>query len=88
MSENAIDAATVRHILDMAVKFDEQAHWDDFMETCERCKGRGYHHGFGEDGHDPDWCIDCGGPGCALNNERIEAARAEWIAAQLRSELP
>lgn len=30
---------------------------------CVRCKARGYHHGFGEGGHDPDWCIDCGGAG-------------------------
>ncbi len=28
---------------------------------CDRCKGKGYHHGFGEDGHDPDWCEVCGG---------------------------
>lgn len=31
------------------------------MLKCERCDGRGYHHGFGETGHDPDWCADCGG---------------------------
>jgi hypothetical protein len=30
---------------------------------CVRCKGRGYHHGFGDGGHDPDWCVDCGGAG-------------------------
>ena len=34
----------------------------EFIE-CQRCKGEGYHHGFGEDGADPDWCEDCGGPG-------------------------
>lgn len=28
---------------------------------CERCAGRGYHLGFGEHGHDPDWCEVCGG---------------------------
>lgn len=28
---------------------------------CERCNGYGYHHGFGEHGHDPDWCVVCGG---------------------------
>jgi len=32
-------------------------------ETCERCAGKGYHHGFGEDGVDPDWCDTCGGSG-------------------------
>jgi hypothetical protein len=31
------------------------------MIPCPRCEGRGYHHGFGEDGHDPDWCVVCGG---------------------------
>jgi hypothetical protein len=31
------------------------------MIQCPRCRGVGYHHGFGEDGHDPDWCLDCGG---------------------------
>lgn len=31
--------------------------------TCRRCNGLGYHHGFGEDGADPDWCEECGGPG-------------------------
>jgi len=31
--------------------------------ACPRCKGKGYHHGFGEHGHDPDWCEQCGGPG-------------------------
>lgn len=30
---------------------------------CERCQGRGYHHGFGEHGWDPDWCTRCGGSG-------------------------
>lgn len=30
---------------------------------CDRCSGRGYHHGFGENGTDPDWCSKCGGPG-------------------------
>lgn len=35
------------------------------METfvCRRCKGEGYHHGFGEHGRDPDWCSCCHGPG-------------------------
>ncbi len=30
---------------------------------CDRCNGRGFHHGFGETGHDPDWCEVCGGAG-------------------------
>lgn len=35
--------------------------------TCDRCKGKGYHHGFGEGGVDPDWCDDCGGMGVYLH---------------------
>lgn len=31
------------------------------MVDCPRCNGYGYHHGFGEHGHDPDWCEMCGG---------------------------
>ncbi len=31
------------------------------VTVCERCDGRGYHWGFGEHGHDPDWCDRCGG---------------------------
>lgn len=34
------------------------------LVDCDRCKGKGFHHGFGEDGCDPDWCGDCGGGGC------------------------
>lgn len=30
---------------------------------CPRCSGIGAHHGFGEDGNDPDWCLECGGSG-------------------------
>jgi hypothetical protein len=37
--------------------------WLIEFRTCKRCDGRGYHHGFGEHGHDPDWCSRCGGPG-------------------------
>lgn len=33
------------------------------LVQCPKCEGRGYHHGFGEFGRDPDWCADCGGPG-------------------------
>jgi len=31
--------------------------------VCPTCKGQGYHHGFGENGCDPDWCGRCGGDG-------------------------
>ena len=37
--------------------------WLIEFSTCKRCEGRGYHHGFGERGWDPDWCVRCGGPG-------------------------
>ena len=33
------------------------------FQPCPQCGGHGYHHGFGERGHDPDWCSVCGGPG-------------------------
>jgi len=47
------------------------------MIDCPRCKGKGYHHGFGEDGHDPDWCEDCGGPGTIQDPmQRADAALA------------
>lgn len=35
--------------------------WLMDFSVCRRCKGRGYHHGFGEHGWDPDWCEHCGG---------------------------
>lgn len=55
---------------------------EPIMVKCQRCDGRGYHHGFGEDGHDPDWCVECGGnqydvaPG-----EEFRAMRAALEAA-------
>lgn len=36
---------------------------------CPRCGGGGYHYGFGEHGHDPDWCEFCGGPGVVFEEE-------------------
>lgn len=38
-------------------------------KVCQRCAGKGYHHGFGEDGHDPDWCEKCGGAGAETWSE-------------------
>ena len=49
------------------------------MKPCPRCEGRGYHHGFGETGHDPDWCEDCGGSGLVLADEQ-QAMRAAVAA--------
>lgn len=36
---------------------------------CKRCNGYGYHHGFGEHGHDPDWCEECHGPGFVMAHD-------------------
>ena len=50
--------------------------------TCSKCKGQGYHHGFGEDGADPDWCIDCGGGGYEFpDDEDAKCMRAAITAA-------
>jgi protein gp37 len=48
--------------------------------VCKRCEGRGYHHGFGEHGHDPDWCSECGGTGDSFFNlrDRAGADPPEW----------
>ncbi len=50
-------------------------------EECERCNGRGYHHGFGMQGHDPDWCENCGGPGIQPKYDEITAMRLALEAA-------
>lgn len=50
---------------DLADRIRRYLAWinDPKFDPCPRCKGRGYHHGFGENGADPDWCTQCGGPG-------------------------
>lgn len=48
---------------------------------CSRCEGRGYHHGFGEHGHDPDWCEVCGGSGFVPGCDDREAMRKALEAA-------
>jgi hypothetical protein len=56
-------------------------------EPCARCDGKGYHLGFGEHGHDPDWCDVCGGPGyVGVVDER--AAMKAAIAAALAASPP
>lgn len=47
---------------------------------CEHCGGKGFHHGFGEDGHDPDPCVVCGGDG--LDHSASSGASAAWDAAE------
>ena len=53
------------------------------MVDCPRCAGNGYHHGFGETGHDPDWCETCGGAQYAMadENEPLVAAIRAYLAA-------
>jgi hypothetical protein len=41
-------------------KFNEVIN-DPIMEPCPRCEAKGYHHGFGPGGVEPDWCENCGG---------------------------
>jgi hypothetical protein len=60
-------------------------------KPCQKCNGKGYHHGFGTDGHDPDWCEECGGcqfvpahtdeqaMGLALG--KLRAVNADMLAA-------
>jgi len=53
---------------------------------CARCEGKGYHHGFGEDGASPDWCQECGGNQYnILPGEEPRAIRAALEAALLPS---
>jgi hypothetical protein len=55
---------------------------EPIMLKCERCDGRGYHHGFGENGHDPDWCEVCGGGQyVVMPGEEERAMRAALEAA-------
>ncbi len=48
---------------------------------CARCSQRGYHHGFDEDGHDPDWCQTCGGSGFVAANDEQSAMKLALEAA-------
>lgn len=56
------------------------------MVMCPRCNGVGYHHGFGEGGHDPDWCDSCGGSQSGPEFSDKEAMR-EALKAALSSAL-
>lgn len=53
------------------------------MVDCPRCNGHGYHHGFGEDGHDPDWCDMCGGLGVVGACDEMSAMREALKEAAL-----
>jgi hypothetical protein len=56
-------------------------------DPCPRCTGNGYHHGFGEHGHDPDWCESCGGPGTVPRFDEMSAMR-EALDATLGDSVP
>lgn len=49
---------------------------------CDRCSSNGYHHGFGEHGHDPDWCDICGGSGFVAAHDEMSAMRKALEAAE------
>lgn len=66
-------------MVDRALKAFEDA--CNSMVMCKRCDGRGYHHGFGEHGHDPDWCNDCGGCQSVPQFDDRESMRQALIAA-------
>lgn len=69
--------------VDAAKKAYAEAESAPNLVHCERCKGTGYHHGFGEDGHDPDWCRDCGGGGFALAAGEEDRPLRSALAAAL-----
>lgn len=59
------------------------ADYEPSMAQCDRCSGRGYHHGFGEDGADPDWCTVCGGAGEVIAPDALSYEQA--IAGAIRA---
>jgi hypothetical protein len=71
-------------MVDRAMVAFDAASSEPRLIECKRCSGKGYHHGFGEHGQDPDWCEDCGGGGFGLADgeerrpiiEALEAALA------------
>lgn len=70
LNEKALEAATAAFIAER-----------DATMTCPRCGGVGHHHGFGEDGTDPDWCSICGGGGAVAAHEKD----SEHVAAAIRA---
>jgi hypothetical protein len=55
---------------------------------CPKCEGRGYHHGFGEDGADPDYCSRCGGGGYDLAEGEEHRPLNDAISAYLSAAQP
>ena len=78
-------------ILELETVTDEQVEraakaYDDACMTptfkpCPRCNGKGYHHGFGESGADPDWCDNCGGVG-EIDADPLKPIRAALMAGR------
>jgi protein gp37 len=54
------------------------------FDACPTCSGKGFHHGFGEGGHDPDWCSECGGPGVAWPKFSGKGGKLEELPEDLR----
>lgn len=74
--------------LEAAVNAFNKANLNPVMVECRRCNGRGYHHGFGERGEDPDWCSDCGGGGYELAKGEEDRPIADAIRAYLSTVIP
>lgn len=77
-------SAADRERIEAAVqKIEQYLGWQDTpqFQPCPRCEGKGHHHGFGEHGQDPDWCLHCGGPG------QIPTEPGEWSPEDLLREV-
>lgn len=79
------DVSITDAMVDAAIEAENHAFDTVRMVKCKRCEGRGYHHGFGEDGADPDWCSDCGGGGYEAAEGEDTRPMREAIAAALRA---
>lgn len=77
LTDSVIAAMVAAYDEALAAKYADPSSYTD----CPRCCGRGYHHGFGDDGNDPDWCENCGGAQkvCAVSDD--EAAQHAMRAA-------
>lgn len=74
LDEKALEAARLAYM---------HAEANPDMVRCANCSGHGYHHGFGENGADPDWCTHCGGSGYDLADGEQNRPLDEAIRAYL-----
>ena len=58
--------AYIKDLVSECQKAYDEAESNPNMVRCPRCEGKGYHHGFGENGYDPDWCELCEGTASVL----------------------